>query len=113
MVAWSLADLNFEVITLMILRLFPNLFSFHFWSCFGNEHLRISCHFISVGDTIDVRGPGGLLMYEGRGAFELKEDKKAAPKQVKVRNDCRSSVPKKPPQAKPVLFTELLPRQNK
>ena len=39
---------------------------------------------ISVGDTIDVRGPGGLLVYEGRGAFELKEDKKAAPKQVKV-----------------------------
>ena len=40
---------------------------------------------ISVGDTIDVRGPGGLLMYEGRGTFELKEDKKAAPKQVKVK----------------------------
>ena len=39
---------------------------------------------ISVGDTIDVRGPGGLLVYEGRGTFELKEDKKAAPKQVKV-----------------------------
>ena len=31
-----------------------------------------------------MRGPGGLLVYEGRGAFELKEDKKAAPKQVKV-----------------------------
>merc|ERR1711970_1365456 len=30
-------------------------------------------------------GPGGLLMYEGRGAFELKEDKKAAPKQVKAK----------------------------
>ena len=42
-----------------------------------NQHLP-------VGDTIDVRGPGGLLMYEGKGAFELKEDKKAAPKQVKV-----------------------------
>ena len=38
----------------------------------------------SVGDTIDVRGPGGLLVYEGKGTFEMKEDKKAAPKQVKV-----------------------------
>ena len=53
------------------------------------ELLNLSRNFtnhISVGDTIDVRGPGGLLMYEGKGAFELKEDKKAAPKQVKVEN---------------------------
>lgn len=40
---------------------------------------------LSIGDTIDVRGPGGLLVYEGRGTFELKEDKKAAPKQVKAK----------------------------
>ena len=56
---------------------------------------------ISVGDTIDVRGPGGLLMYEGKGVFELKEDKKAAPKQVKVENVTE------------VLFKELLARQSK
>ena len=31
-----------------------------------------------------MRGPGGLLVYEGKGTFEMKEDKKAAPKQVKV-----------------------------
>ena len=40
-------------------------------------------------------------MYEGKGVFELKEDKKAAPKQVKVENVTE------------VLFKELLARQSK
>ena len=41
-------------------------------------------------------------MYEGKGAFELKEDKKAAPKQVKVENVSRSSVQRTSSQAKQV-----------
>ena len=36
-----------------------------------------------------MRGPGGLLVYEGKGTFEMKEDKKAAPKQVKVNQNIR------------------------
>ena len=36
-----------------------------------------------------MRGPGGLLVYEGKGTFEMKEDKKAAPKQVKVNQGLR------------------------
>ena len=31
---------------------------------------------LAIGDTIDVRGPGGLLQYEGRGVFAMREDKK-------------------------------------
>jgi cytochrome-b5 reductase len=34
---------------------------------------------LSIGDGIDVRGPGGLLEYEGRGHFAVKPDKKSVP----------------------------------
>ena len=75
----------------------------------GNMHFIESLiNGISVGDTIDVRGPGGLLVYEGKGTFELKEDKKAAPKQVKVENvDQGTSL------VEYFLLKEHLPRQNK
>ena len=34
---------------------------------------------MKVGDTIDVRGPSGLLVYNGRGQFAIKKDKKSEP----------------------------------
>ncbi|KAL1479760.1 hypothetical protein MTO96_034791 [Rhipicephalus appendiculatus] len=34
---------------------------------------------LSVGDTIQVRGPSGLIRYEGRGKFAIKPDKKSPP----------------------------------
>ena len=34
---------------------------------------------------IAVRGPSGLLVYSGRGKFNIKEDKKSAGKEVVVR----------------------------
>ncbi|CAN7939296.1 unnamed protein product [Ixodes hexagonus] len=34
---------------------------------------------MQIGDTIQVRGPSGLIRYEGRGAFAIKPDKKSAP----------------------------------
>jgi len=37
---------------------------------------------LQLGDTIDVRGPSGLLVYNGRGNFSIKEDKKSEPKMV-------------------------------
>merc|ERR1719158_2169326 len=37
---------------------------------------------LNIGDSIDVRGPSGNIIYRGKGAFDIKEDKKAAPKQV-------------------------------
>jgi len=40
---------------------------------------------MAIGDTIDVRGPGGLLQYEGRGSFAVKEDKKGEPKTVQAK----------------------------
>lgn len=39
---------------------------------------------LAVGDSIDVRGPGGLLQYQGRGAFAVKEDKKGEARLVTV-----------------------------
>nr|XP_056703610.1 NADH-cytochrome b5 reductase 3 [Euleptes europaea] len=36
------------------------------------EHLKI-------GDTIDFRGPSGLLVYKGKGAFAIRPDKKSEP----------------------------------
>ncbi|XP_015284931.1 PREDICTED: NADH-cytochrome b5 reductase 3-like [Gekko japonicus] len=36
------------------------------------EHLKI-------GDTIDFRGPSGLLMYKGKGVFAIRPDKKSEP----------------------------------
>ena len=40
---------------------------------------------LSLGDSVDVRGPSGLLVYNGRGKFNIKEDKKSAGKDVVVR----------------------------
>lgn len=34
---------------------------------------------MKVGETIDVRGPSGLLEYRGRGVFSIKPDKKSPP----------------------------------
>ncbi len=40
---------------------------------------------MKIGDTIDVRGPSGLLVYNGRGEFAIKADKKSPAKIVKAR----------------------------
>ncbi|XP_071100019.1 NADH-cytochrome b5 reductase 3-like isoform X1 [Haliotis cracherodii] len=32
---------------------------------------------MEIGDFIDVRGPNGLLMYEGRGCYKIRADKKS------------------------------------
>jgi len=40
---------------------------------------------MSLGQTIDVRGPSGLLVYTGEGTFDIKADKKAEPKKVSVK----------------------------
>jgi len=34
---------------------------------------------LQIGDTINVRGPSGLLVYKGRGEFHIKKDKKSPP----------------------------------
>ena len=41
---------------------------------------------LNIGDTIDVRGPSGHLVYRGKGAFDIKEDKKGPVKETKVKN---------------------------
>ena len=33
---------------------------------------------MNIGDTIDVRGPSGLLVYKGQGEFGIKTDKKSS-----------------------------------
>ena len=35
---------------------------------------------MKIGDTIDVRGPSGLLVYNGDGEFAIRKDKKSEPK---------------------------------
>jgi len=40
---------------------------------------------LSIGDTIDVRGPSGLLTYMGQGTFALRPDKKTSPAHIKVK----------------------------
>jgi cytochrome-b5 reductase len=39
---------------------------------------------LPIGHTIDCRGPSGLLVYNGRGEFAIRPDKKSEPKIVKV-----------------------------
>jgi len=39
---------------------------------------------MNIGDTIDVRGPSGLLVYNGCGSFSIKPDKKSPAKTVQV-----------------------------
>jgi cytochrome-b5 reductase len=34
---------------------------------------------LKIGDTIDFRGPNGLLVYNGRGEFAIRPDKKSEP----------------------------------
>ncbi|KAG9342314.1 hypothetical protein JZ751_016816 [Albula glossodonta] len=34
---------------------------------------------LRIGDTIDFRGPSGLLVYQGKGKFAIKPDKKSEP----------------------------------
>lgn len=34
---------------------------------------------LRIGDTIDFRGPNGLLVYKGKGSFAIKADKKSPP----------------------------------
>lgn len=36
---------------------------------------------LNIGDTIDIRGPNGLLIYEGRGCLKVRASKKDPPKQ--------------------------------
>ena len=40
---------------------------------------------MNIGDTIDVRGPSGLLVYKGQGEFGIKPDKKTSAKSVKAK----------------------------
>ena len=40
---------------------------------------------LSIGGTIEVRGPNGLMEYEGRGCFAIKPDKKTPPNKIKVK----------------------------
>jgi len=40
---------------------------------------------LKLGETIDVRGPSGLLVYNGGGEFAIKPDKKAAPQIVNAK----------------------------
>ena len=40
---------------------------------------------MNIGDTIDVRGPSGLLVYKGQGEFGIKTDKKSNAKSVKTK----------------------------
>lgn len=35
---------------------------------------------MNIGDVMDVRGPNGLLIYNGRGNFAIKPDKKSVAK---------------------------------
>lgn len=37
---------------------------------------------MQIGDHIEVRGPNGLLTYEGKGTFQIRPDKKSPPKKV-------------------------------
>ncbi|CAJ0953221.1 unnamed protein product [Ranitomeya imitator] len=39
---------------------------------------------LKIGETIDFRGPSGLLTYSGRGTFQIRPDKKTAPVTKKV-----------------------------
>jgi len=41
---------------------------------------------LKIGDTIDFRGPNGLIVYEGKGKFLVRSDKKSQPIVRKVKN---------------------------
>ena len=40
---------------------------------------------MKIGDTIDVRGPSGHLVYNGNGKFAIRKDKKSEPKMISVK----------------------------
>ncbi|KAM3926015.1 NADH-cytochrome b5 reductase 3 [Leptodactylus fuscus] len=40
---------------------------------------------LKIGETIDFRGPSGLLTYSGKGTFEIRPDKKSPPVTKKVK----------------------------
>lgn len=40
---------------------------------------------LNIGDTIDVRGPNGLIIYNGSGDFSIRADKKSPPQAVKAK----------------------------
>jgi len=40
---------------------------------------------MNIGDSIDFRGPNGLLIYEGSGNFAIRKDKKSDPENTKVK----------------------------
>ncbi|ETE62069.1 NADH-cytochrome b5 reductase 3, partial [Ophiophagus hannah] len=42
---------------------------------------------LKMGDTIDFRGPSGLLVYEGKGVFAIRQDKKSEPVLKKTESD--------------------------
>ncbi|KAI6189612.1 NADH-cytochrome b5 reductase 3 isoform X1 [Aphelenchoides bicaudatus] len=41
---------------------------------------------LKIGDTIDFRGPNGLITYEGKGRFLVRSDKKSPPIAFKAKN---------------------------
>jgi len=41
---------------------------------------------MAIGDTIDFRGPNGLLVYNGNGKFSIRPDKKSEPKIKKFKH---------------------------
>ncbi|XP_037623627.1 NADH-cytochrome b5 reductase 2 isoform X2 [Sebastes umbrosus] len=41
---------------------------------------------MAIGDTIDFRGPSGLLVYKGNGQFSIRPDKKSEPKVRKIKH---------------------------
>ncbi|XP_053283129.1 NADH-cytochrome b5 reductase 2 [Pleuronectes platessa] len=41
---------------------------------------------MAVGDSMDFRGPSGLLVYKGKGHFSIRPDKKSEPKIRKVKH---------------------------
>ncbi|KAK3598784.1 hypothetical protein CHS0354_020896 [Potamilus streckersoni] len=40
---------------------------------------------LEIGDCIDVRGPSGLIVFEGKGKFKIRADKKSEPESVVAR----------------------------
>ncbi|XP_028649742.1 NADH-cytochrome b5 reductase 2 [Erpetoichthys calabaricus] len=41
---------------------------------------------MKIGDTVDFRGPNGLLIYKGRGNFAVRPDKKSDAKRIHVKH---------------------------
>lgn len=41
---------------------------------------------LTLGDTIDFRGPNGLIIYEGNGKFMIRSNKKSEPIARKFKN---------------------------